>query len=156
MANQSIESNMRMSHFKKMIKFHILNHVLRLLLKETRTEFWSIELDNGTIYLMTKQKILKLDNKLVNRFPVLSVHWFYISLACWRQIYLTCLVGNVFTFLIYLLVYSFVLWFFIMVKVWFWLTLSRQVAQNHDTYQLLWSSLWMIRYSSWHKLKSVT
>lgn len=87
-----------------MIKFHILNHVLRLLLKETRTEFWSIELDNGTIYLMTKQKILKLDNKLVNRFPVLSVHWFYISLACWRQAYLTCLVGNAFTFLIYLLV----------------------------------------------------
>lgn len=132
MANQSIESNMRRSHFKKMIKFHILNHVLRLLLKETRTEFWSIELDNGTIYLMTKQKILKLDNKLVNRFPVLSVHWFYISLACWRQVYLTCLVGNVFTFLIYLLVYSFVLWFFFMVKVWFWLTLSRQVAQKEN------------------------
>lgn len=132
MANQSIESNMRMSHLKKMIKFHILNHVLRLLLKETRTEFWSIELDNGTIYLMTKQKILKLDNKLVNRFPVLSVHWFYISLACWRQVYLTCLVGNVFTFLIYLLVYSFVLWFFFMVKVWFWLTLSRQVAQKEN------------------------
>lgn len=57
------------------------------------------------------KKILKLDNKLVNRFPVLSVHWFYISLACWRQVYLTCLVGNVFTFLIYLF-YSFVLWFF--------------------------------------------
>lgn len=132
MANQSIESNMRMSHLKKMIKFHILNHVLRLLLKETRTEFWSIELDNGTIYLMTKQKILKLDNKLVNRFPVLSVHWFYISLACWRQVYLTCLVGNVFTFLIHLLVYSFVLWFFFMVKVWFWLTLSRQVAQKEN------------------------
>lgn len=132
MANQSIESNMRMSHLKKMIKFHILNHVLRLLLKETRTEFWSIELDNGTIYLMTKQKILKLDNKLVNRFPVLSVHWFYISLACWRQVYLTCLVGNVFTFLIYLLVYSFVLWFFFMVKVWFWLTLSTQVAQKEN------------------------
>lgn len=132
MANQSIESNMRMSHLKKMIKFHILNHVLRLLLKETRTEFWSLELDNGTIYLMTKQKILKLDNKLVNRFPVLSVHWFYISLACWRQVYLTCLVGNVFTFLIYLLVYSFVLWFFFMVKVWFRLTLSRQVAQKEN------------------------
>lgn len=132
MANQSIESNMRMSHLKKMIKFHILNHVLRLLLKKTRTEFWSIESDSGTIYLMTKQKILKLDNKLVNRFPVLSVHWFYISLACWRQVYLTCLVGIVFTFLIYLLVYSFVLWFFFMVKVWFWLTLSRQVAQKEN------------------------
>lgn len=96
-----------------MIKFPILNHVLRFFFfKETRTEFWSIELDNGTIYLMTKQKILKLDNKLVNRFSVLSLHWFNISLACWRQVYLTCLVGNVFTFLIYLLVYSFVLWFF--------------------------------------------
>lgn len=133
MANQSIESNMRMSHLKKMIKFHILNHVLRLLLKETRTEFWSIELDNGTIYLMTKQKILKLDNKLVNRFPVLSVHWFYISLACWRQVYLTCLVGNVFTFLIYLLVlFVCPMIFFFMVKVWFWLTLSRQVAQKEN------------------------
>lgn len=133
MANQSIESNMRMSHLKKMIKFHILNHVLRLLLKETRTEFWSLELDNGTIYLMTKQKILKLDNKLVNRFPVLSVHWFYISLACWRQVYLTCLVGNVFTFLIYLLVlFVCPMIFFFMVKVWFWLTLSRQVAQKEN------------------------
>lgn len=133
MANQSIESNMRMSHLKKMIKFHILNHVLRLLLKETRTEFWSIELDNGTIYLMTKQKILKLDNKLVNRFPVLSVHWFYVSLACWRQVYLTCLVGNVFTFLIYLLVlFVCPMIFFFMVKVWFWLTLSRQVAQKEN------------------------
>lgn len=133
MANQSIESNMRMSHFKKMIKFHILNHVLRFLLKETQTEFWSIELDNGTIYLMTKQKILKLDNKLVNRFPVLSVHWFYISLACWRQVYLTCLVGNVFTFLIYLLVlFVCPMIFFFMVKVWFWLTLSRQVAQKEN------------------------
>lgn len=118
---------------KKMIKFHILNRVLRLLLKETRTEFWSIELDNGTIYLMTKQKILKLDNKLVNRFPVLSVHWFYISLACWRQVYLTCLVGNVFTFLIYLLVlFVCPMIFFFMVKVWFWLTLSRQVAQKEN------------------------
>lgn len=133
MANQSIESNMRMSHLKKMIKFHILNHVLRLLLKETRTEFWSIELDNGTIYLMTKQKILKLDNKLVNRFPELSVHWFYISLACWRQVYLTCLVGNVFTFLIYLLVlFVCPMIFFFMVKIWFWLTLSRQVAQKEN------------------------
>lgn len=33
MANQSIESNMRMSHLKKMIKFHILNHVLRFFIE---------------------------------------------------------------------------------------------------------------------------
>lgn len=116
----------KISHFE-----HAMCYVF--LLKETRTEFWSIELDNGTIYLMTKKKILKLDNKLVNRFPVLSVHWFYISLACWRQVYLTCLVGNVFTFLIYLLVlFVCPMIFFLMVKIWFWLTLSRQVAQKEN------------------------
>lgn len=134
MANQSIESNMRMSHLKKMIKFHILNHVLRFFIEGNtnwvliyRVGQWNDISDDKT------KKILKLDNKLVNRFPVLSVHWFYISLACWRQVYLTCLVGNVFTFLIYLLVlFVCPMIFFFMVKVWFWLTLSRQVAQKEN------------------------